>query len=218
MKISKLALIALLGGALMALGCGSDSSAPAAGGTGGGDGGSGGMGGTGGIGGGTPTCDSTACLFCPEETLGTFGAIIGDINVPIDFTATPQDGVVQGETAMIALEASSEVSGLPISVEATVMDASTTTYVATAGGTGEVEVAIPEQTVMGMDLMLDGGSGTLSADVDADATELTIQITAALIDLQVTSPAPISLTLDASETGDCDMLGDGVTLTVTPAM
>jgi hypothetical protein len=47
MKTSKLALIALLGGALMAFGCGSDSTQPT-GGTGGGEGGSGGMGGGGG--------------------------------------------------------------------------------------------------------------------------------------------------------------------------
>ena len=69
MKISKLALIALLGGALMAFGCSSDSSESATGGSGGsgatgGDGGAGGMGGGAGGTGGTLECfdDGTSCM------------------------------------------------------------------------------------------------------------------------------------------------------------
>jgi hypothetical protein len=63
MKISKLALIALLGGALMAFGCSDDNPPPdGTGGTGGGEGGSGGMagaGGGGGGGGGDGVCEAT---------------------------------------------------------------------------------------------------------------------------------------------------------------
>ncbi len=55
--------------------------------------------------------------------------------------------------------------------------------------------------------------------VDAEATVLVIQVTSALIDLDVTVPVPLTpLTLDASEYGDCTMLGDGVTIPVDPAM
>ncbi len=93
MKISKLALIALLGGALVAFGC-SDDSGPTGGTAGGG--GEGGMGG-----GGVPSCEATACLFCPQAALGDFGALLGDLNVPIDFTAVPEGAVVQGGAVMI---------------------------------------------------------------------------------------------------------------------
>ena len=75
--------------------------------------------------------------------------------------------------------------------------------------------ALKGQTVMGTDLMIDAGSGSGDFDVDADATELVIQLTSALIDIQVTSPAMLSLTLDASEGGDCSVLGDGVTIAVS---
>jgi len=64
MKISKLALIALLGSALTAFGCGSSS---------GDTGGTGGIGGTGGTGGGTPVaCDTTnvkRCMSVPVKPL-----------------------------------------------------------------------------------------------------------------------------------------------------
>ncbi|MGB5265201.1 MAG: hypothetical protein WBN30_01340 [Polyangiales bacterium] len=213
MKISRLALLALLGGALMAFGCSDDTSDT------GGTAGTGGGGGEGGMGGGgVPSCETTACLFCPEAALGGFGALIGDLNVPIDFTAVPDGAAVQGGTVMIDISATSTINDLPATITATVTDASTTTYEATTGGVGELVIPIPEQTVMGTDLNLDGGSGTAEFTVDADATALVIQLTSALIDLDVTVPVPLTLTLDASDTGDCAMLGDGVTIPVDPAM
>jgi len=221
MKISKLALLALLGGALVAFGCSSDSSngTGGGGGTGGGTGGTGGVGGGGGAGGqgGMATCDAPACIFCPQEALGPQGGVIGDLTVPVDFTATPdQAGVVQGQMAMVAIEASSQVSDLPVSVTATVVG--TSTYEVTSGGTGTVDIAIPEQEVMGMDLDIDAGEGTLEMTADAEATEAVIQLTSATFTIDVTEPnLGLQLNLDASEDGECDVLGDGVTLTVDPA-
>ena len=218
MKISKLALLALLGGALVAFGCGDDSSTSGTAGTGGTAGGGGG-GGEGGMG-GSPgaTCDSTACIFCPASALGPGGTVIGDLVVPLDFTAVPQGAVVQGTTVTVDLAATSEVNDLPIEVEAEIIAGSNVVYSATAGGTGETEIPIPEQTLSGTDLMIDAGSGTGDFDVDADATDLVIQVTSAVIDLQVTAPLELSLTLDASEGGDCSLLGDGVAIPVDPAM
>ena len=216
MKISKLALIALLGSALMAFGCSDDTSdtgGTAGTGGGGGGGGEGGMGGAPGV-----TCASNACVFCPADALGTAGAVIGDLLVPIDFTAVPQGDVVQGSTVTVDLSASTEVNDLGIDVGATIVDGSNVVYTATAGGTGMSEIPIPVQTLMGMSLSIDGGSGTGDFDVDAAATDLVIQVTSALIDLQVTSPVNLPLTLDASEGGDCELLGDGVTIPVDPAM
>ena len=207
MKIRKLALFALLGGALMAFGCDSDSGAGA-----GGDGGAGGAGG-----GGLPSCEATACVFCPAEALGPQGSLFGDINVPVDFTAVPQGDVVQGGTVTIDIAATTEVSGLPVTVTATVGPPSTTTYTATSGGTGSLDIPIPQQTLMGTDLMIDAGMGSGPFDVASDANELVIQLTSALIDLEVTSPAALSLTLDASEGGDCTVTGDGVSIPVSGA-
>jgi hypothetical protein len=198
MIIRKLALIALLGGALMAFGCSEDDE---------GGGGSG------------PTCEVEACLFCPLSALGGLAAASGeDINAPIEFTAVPQGDVVAGGTVTIDIAATSTISDLPVSVTAVVKAPdSTTTYNATSGGTGTLEIDIPEQEVTGTTLNLNGGSGSGDFMVDANATELVIQLTAALIDLQVTEPIPGALTLDASATGECEMLGDGVTIPVTGA-
>ena len=203
MKISKLALFALLGGALMAFGCSDDTGG---GGTGGGEGGTGG--------GGLPSCEATACIFCPAEALGPQGSLFGDINVPVDFTAVPQGAVVQGGTVTIDIAATTEVTGLPVPVTATVGTDSTTTYTATSGGTGSLDIPIPEQTLMGTDLMIDAGMGSGPFDVASDANELVIQLTSALIDIDVTSPAALSLSLDASEGGDCTVTGDGVSIPV----
>jgi len=208
MKISKLALFALLGGALMAFGCDSDSGT-GGGGTGGGEGGTGG--------GGLPSCEATACIFCPAEALGPQGQLFGDINVPVDFTAVPQGDVVQGGTVTIDIAATTEVTGLPVPVTATVGTDSTTTYTATSGGTGSLDIPIPEQALMGTDLMIDAGMGSGDFDVASDANELVIQLTSALIDLEVTSPTTLSLTLDASEGGDCTVTGDGVSIPVSGA-
>ena len=209
MNISKLALIALLGSALMAFGCGGDGESGTAG-SGGGDGGSGGSGGTPG-----PTCDDTACLFCPPEALDdTVSALFPDgLNVPITFTA--EGDPVAGETATIAVAATSVVGGLPVSVGATLAGTSTTTYSATNGGTGSFEIPVPEQELSGTDLEIDAGSGEGEVDVAAEATELTIHMTEAVFDLAVTDPLPLPLTLDASEGGPCEMLGTGVTIPVS---
>ena len=179
MNIRRLALLALLGGALTAFGCGDSSSttSPGAGGSGGGEGGS-----------GVPSCEATACIFCPADALGPNGALFGDINVPVNFTAVPQGNVVQGGTVTIDIAATSEVNGLPVPVVATVQAGSTSSYGATSGGAGSLDIPIPEQTVMGTDLVIDAGSGSGDFDVDADATELVIQVTSALIDLEVTMP------------------------------
>lgn len=205
MIIRKLALIALLGGALMAFGCTDDEG-------GGGEGGEGGEGGTGG--GGLPSCETTACIFCPAEALGPQGSLFGDINVPVDFTAAPQGDVVQGGTATIDIAATTEISGLPVPVMATVGASSSTTYTATSGGAGSLVIEIPQQDLMGRDLMINAGSGSGDFDVASDATELVIQLTSALIDIQVTSPTALSLSLDASEGGDCAVTGDGVSIPV----
>jgi hypothetical protein len=210
MKISKLALFALLGGALMAFGCGSDSSTGGAG--AGGDGGAGGTGGAGG--GGLPSCEATACIFCPAEALGPTGSIFGDINVPVNFTAVAQGDVVQGGTVTIDIAATTEISGLPVPITATVGTDSSTTYTATSGGTGSLVIPIPEQTLMGTDLMIDAGSGSGPFVVASDANELVIQLTSALIVIDVTVPLPLSLSLDASEGGDCSVTGDGVSIPV----
>jgi hypothetical protein len=208
MNIRRLALLALLGGALTAFGCGDSSST-----TGPGSGGADGGGGEGGN--GVPSCEATACIFCPAEALGPNGALFGDINVPVNFTAVPQGSVVQGGTVTIDIAATSEVNGLPVPVVATVQAGSTSSYGATSGGAGSLDIPIPEQTVMGTDLVIDAGSGSGDFDVDADATELVIQVTSAFIDLEVTMPVALSLTLDASESGDCSVLGDGVTIAVS---
>jgi hypothetical protein len=63
MKISKLALLALLGGALMAFGCSDDSSSGGSGGTAG-TGGTAGGGGEGGVGGSAPACISPPDTMC----------------------------------------------------------------------------------------------------------------------------------------------------------
>ena len=214
----------------MAFGCGDDGGG---GGTGGGTGGVGGGtggtgGGTGGTGGGTggtggstgPTCTDTACLFCPASALDpTVGALFPDgLNVPITFTAEPQTALTQGGTSTVDIVANSAITGLPVSVEATLADTSTTTYDVTAGGSGTADIAVPAAMLSGTDLNIDAGAGTLDATADADATDLTIQLTSAVFDLSVTSPVPLDLTLDASPTGPCMMLGDGVTNTVGPAM
>ena len=212
MKISKLAFIALLGGALMAFGCSDDASST--GGAGGDGGGAGGMGGEGGMGGDPMACDSTACIFCPGSALGPLGGVIGDLNVPIDFTAVAQGDVAQGATVTIDIVATSEIGPLAVPVQATVGATSTTTYEATTGGTGTLMIPIPPQDVSGTDLSLDGGSGSGDFMVEANATELVIRLTSALVDLQVTQPAPLTLNLDASATGGCTVLGEGVSIPV----
>ena len=143
------------------------------------------------------------------------GSIIGDLTVPFEFTATPDGNIVQGETAMVAIEASGVVSGLPVDVTATI--SGTSTYDVTSGGTGTVDIEIPEQVVMGMDLTIDAGEGTLELAADAEATETVVQLTSAVFSIDVTSPVPLELNIDASETGDCDVIGDGVALPVEAA-
>jgi len=100
---------------------------------------------------------------------------------------------------------------------ATVNEVSTTIYMATTGRSGTLDIPIPEQTLMGTDLIINAGSGSGPFVADADATELVIELNSAVIDISVTSPAPISLKLDASANGDCTVVGDGVTIPVSGA-
>jgi hypothetical protein len=144
LRFTKLVVMGLLAGMLGLVGCSEDA------------GGTGGTGGGGG-GGGTvaPTCDSTACILCPEEALGPNGFLFGDLNVPLDFTAVPQGPVVQGGTVTIEVAGRTQISDLPVPVVATVVGGaggaggagSTTTYIATTGGDGTLEIPIPEQTL-----------------------------------------------------------------------
>jgi hypothetical protein len=200
MRITKLMVIAVLAGTLGLVGCGDDA---------GGEGGGGGM--------VPPTCESPACILCPAEALGPNGALFGDLNVPLEFTAEPQGPVVQGGTVTIDVAGRTQISDLPVPVSATVEAGSTTTYIATTGGDGTLDIPIPEQDVMGTDLDIDAGSGSGPFNVDADATELVIGLNSAVIIIEVTSPAPLSLTIDASDSGDCSVVGNGVSIPVSGA-
>jgi hypothetical protein len=205
-------VIAVLAGTLGLVGCGDDATNGTAG-----AGGSAGSGGTAGGGGGVPTCESTACILCPEEALGPNGFLFGDLNIPLVFTAVPQGPVVQGGTVTIDVAGRTQISDLPVPVSANVEAGSTTTYIATTGGDGTLDIPIPEQTLMGTDLDLDAGSGSGPFDVDADATELVIRLNSAVINIEVTSPLPLSLTIDASDSGGCSVVGNGVSIPVSGA-
>jgi hypothetical protein len=206
LRFTKLVVVGVLAGTLGLVGCSEDA---------------GGTGGTGGT--VAPTCESTACILCPAEALGPNGAVFGDLNVPLVFTAVPQGPVVQGGTVTIEVAGSTQISDLPVPVEATVVGGaggaggagSTTTYIATTGGDGTLEIPIPQQMIMGTDLKINAGSGSGPFDVDDDATELVIGLNSAVINIKVTSPAPLDLRLDASDTGDCSVVGNGVSIPVS---
>ena len=186
-----------------------------------GDGGTGGAGGdgggTGGTGGTAPPCDGPACLFCPASALDpTVGALFPDgLLLPIDFTAVPDQPLVQGATESVTMSATSFLGPLPVSVVATLSAASNTTYDVVAGGSGTADVPVPVQTVEGTTLMIDAGTGAGAFTPDSDATDVVVRLTSAVFDMTVTDPLTLPLLLDASPTGECVMLGDGVSLMVT---
>jgi hypothetical protein len=86
MKISKLALIALLGGALMAFGCSDDDGNNNGGGNEGGDGGSGGVGGDGG--GGAGGDGGTGGMAAPEPGVYSFTCNLEGLPIPLPVTVT----------------------------------------------------------------------------------------------------------------------------------
>jgi len=219
MKISKLALIALLGGALMAFGCDSDSGTGGAG--AGGDGGAGGAGGEGGSGGAPGVDDpcegSPSCVFCPADSLDPLlGTFLPDgLTAPIVFTASPTAAPVAGEDVTIDIDAETFLTGLPVAVDLAV-DSGTTTYVA-AGSADTLEIDVPVQMIMapaGDDLVVDLGAGSGDFLVDVDATEIVVTLDEALINMAVTAPLPLDLTIDATATGPCELSGPGVTIPV----
>ena len=220
MKISKLALFALLGGALMAFGCDSDSGTGGAG--AGGDGGAGGAGGEGGSGGAPGVDDpcegSPSCVFCPADSLDpVLATFLPDgLTAPIIFTAAPTAAPVAGEDVTIDIDAETFIAGLAVAVSLSVTEGGTTTYVAT-GSADTAEIDIPLQTVMGAaneDLVIELGAGSGDFLVDVDATEIVVTLDEALINMAVTAPLPLDLTIDATATGPCELSGPGVTIPV----
>ena len=186
MKISKLALIALLGGALMAFGCGSDSGTGGAG--AGGDGGAGGAGGEGGSGGAPGVDDpcegSPSCVFCPADSLDpVLATFLPDgLTAPIIFTAAPTAAPVAGEDVTIDIDAETFIAGLAVAVSLSVTEGGTTTYVAT-GSADTAEIDIPLQTVMGAaneDLVIElgAGSGDFLVDKAAPLSSLSTRVAA----------------------------------------
>lgn len=221
MKYSGSSLALVLGAALILVGCGDDDSSGSAG--TGGDAGSGGTAGTAGEGGGGPApqdpcADAPACIVCAQEALPPDIALFlpDGLRTPVTFTATPQGDVVQGATATIDVEAEVVVS-LPLPAEGTINAGSTSSYAATAGGSGTIDVPVPEQDLAGQDLVIDGGSGSGEISVALDATELSIGLDSIVLDLSVTEPLMLDILLDASSTGLCSLEGEGVAIRVDPA-
>lgn len=165
-----------------------------------------------------PTCDDPACLFCPATALDpTVGALFPDgLLVPIHFTAVPDQPLVQGVTESVTMSATSVLGPLPVAVAATVSAASSTTYEVVAGGSGTADIPVPTQTVAGMTLTIDAGTGGGAFTPDGDATDVVVRLTSAVFDATITDPITLPLVLDASPTGSCVMLGDGVSLMVDP--
>lgn len=215
MRIIHLALVALVGGALVVVGCGGDGGGGAAG--AGGTGATGGAGGTGGAP-DDPCVGQPACIVCTQAVLPPdIAPFLPDgLRAPVDFTATPDGDVVQGETVSIEI-AAEVVVALPLPAEGDILEGSTSTYVATIGGDGTLDIVIPEQMLAGQNLVIDGGNGSAEINVDSDATELVIGLDSILVYLSVTKPAELELTLDASANGDCSIEGEGVIVPVDAA-
>ena len=225
MNITKLALTVLLGSALFAFGCGDSGGGTGGNGTGGtGTGGTGTGGtGTGGTGGGPvlpcqgSPFEGEATLFCPPENLPpTLMAVLPDgISVPVTIGATPNGDVVGGETVSIDL-CTVSVFDSPISVTAEIREGSEGTLEAVDGGEGSLTAEIPEATIMGMALVIDGGSGTSDFDVDEGAETLQINLTSMLVDLLITVPLELEVLLDASDDPEapCEVQGEGVFIPV----
>jgi hypothetical protein len=121
MKISKLALIALLGGALMAFGCGDSSG----GGGSGGDGGAGGVGGVGGEGGGGSGGNGfEVCKTANGVQEAQYNVVcsieFGGIPVDVDVTASIYGS--NGNTAFIVDEPGSAVTCGEVSLPQNIID------------------------------------------------------------------------------------------------
>ena len=207
MKIEQIALLALLVGALTMVGCGSDSSSTGTGGTGGS-----GIGGSGPV---DPCMGIPACIVCGQDAIPPdLAPFLPDgIRTPVAFTATPGGAVVQGGTVSIEVAAEIVVT-LPLMAEGAISAGSTSTYIATEGGDVTLDIVIPEQMLAGQALEIDAGSGSAEFTVGDTATELVIGLDSIVVNLSVTSPAMLDLTLDASSTGSCSIEGEGVTILV----
>lgn len=121
MKISKLALIALLGGALMAFGCSDDDGNNNGGGNEGGDGGSGGVGGDGGTGGGGAGGDGgTGGMPPAAEGVYSFTCNLDGLPIPLPVTVTI--GTAEADPALAEGAESTLTTQLNFTVAPAVID------------------------------------------------------------------------------------------------
>jgi hypothetical protein len=212
MGLTRLTLGILLAAAMVVAGCGSDD---------GGTGGTSGTGGTAGSGGGTrvddPCAGSAACVVCGADALPqVITAFLPDgIRVPVNITATPEGDVVQGGTASIAVAAEA-VLAIPPN-ESSIGGGSVTSFAAISGGEGTLDLMVPEQSWEGENVVVDMGSGTGEFTVDADATELVIQLDTIQVNFMVMTPVEVEVSLDVSDDGLCTLEGDGVSIPVQAA-
>lgn len=215
MGTTRLSLSLLL--AAMVAFCGCDSDAGETGGTGG-TGGSGGSSGSGGAGPDDACADATACVVCGAEALPQLitAFLPEGIRVPVDIIATPAGDVIQGGTVSIMVEAEATLAIPPN--ESTIGEGSIATFAARSGGDGTIEVMVPEQNWDGENVLVDMGSGSGEFTIDADATELVIQLDVIQVNFMVMSPVRVEVSLDVSEEGRCTVEGDGVSIPVQAAL
>jgi hypothetical protein len=216
MNISKLALIALLGSALMAFGCSDDAS---------GDGGTGG--GTGGTGGGTGGTGGT-----PEVPAGlyTFSCALSSFDLPVTVQINAEDpGFTEGEasslTTKLDFNVAPDIIGLLPSVAPEAMVEDVTSTIAIVGATPATIDHVVE--VVPFAPVAEFPSDELMTDVtpDAMATEVSLSVSTMTTVISGIPDALVpggTLTLTAGE-GDCGELapadGSGpVTFSVTAAM
>jgi hypothetical protein len=211
MNISKLALIALLGGALMVFGCSDDDNGGNGGGNGG-DGGSAGGGGNGGDGGGGNGGDgggdgATAeySFTCQIEGLPI------DLPVTIEIEAA-DPGFAAGETATLVTELNYTVAPAVIDLlPGLAPEAVVDEVVAEMGVTGATPTSI-EHGAEGLPFapMPEFSSGVVETEVTPDegATEVALSIDAFSATISGLPPALVSggeITLGAGA-GDCGAL------------
>jgi hypothetical protein len=170
MKISKLALIALLGGALMAFGCSDDSSTSGAA---GGAGGEGGTGGTGGVPEGPAGVYSFTCTLGP------------DLPIPLPVTITINaddpgftDGVASDLVTLLNYSVAPSIIGALPGLAPDAMVAGFVVTVSVAGGT-PTEIA---HTAPGLPFApvaeFDSDEVTTAVTPDAGAAEIGLSVTA----------------------------------------
>lgn len=214
MAFKRLTLGLLLAAAMVVAGCSSDD-----GGTGGtsGAGGTGGSSGAGGTRMDDPCANSSACVICGADALPqVITAFLPDgIRVPVNITATPEDDVVQGATVSIAIAAEA-VLAIPPN-ESSIGGGSITSFAAVSGGEGTLDLMVPEQSWEGENVVVDMGSGTGEFTVDADASELVIQLDSIQVNFMVMTPVEVEVSLDVSDDGLCTLDGDGVSIPVQAA-